>query len=116
MEKLELKHIKPYKDLQFNSGHFLVGIFEGNDNDITRPLLLSETKGGCIDWEAGLDMVMPYLKPLSDLNGDCEMDEHIIDKGTSAEICWDEWEFLFENHYDVFGLIEKGLAININTI
>ena len=23
---------------------------------------------------------------------------------------------LFENHFDVFGLIEKGLAIDINTI
>ena len=26
------------------------------------------------------------------------------------------FEYLFENHYDVYGLIEKGLAIDINTI
>jgi len=27
-----------------------------------------------------------------------------------------ELDYLFENHFDVFGLIEKGLAININTL
>ena len=27
-----------------------------------------------------------------------------------------ELNYLFENHFDVYGLIEKGLAIDINTL
>lgn len=29
---------------------------------------------------------------------------------------YSDMEKLFENHFDVFGLIEKGLAIDLNTI
>lgn len=38
---------------------------------------------------------------------------------TEQESCTNQlqlFEYLFANHYDVFGLIEKGLAVDINTI
>lgn len=34
----------------------------------------------------------------------------------SCKLPYDCFEFMFENHFDVFGLIDKGLAIDINTI
>ena len=32
------------------------------------------------------------------------------------QIPYELHDFLFENHIDVFGLIEKGLAVDINTL
>lgn len=75
----------------------------------------------------------PILKPLSDLTKDNEVttefqlifkeNDDIIDylceeKGdvSKKNIPYQLAEWLFKNHFDVFGLIEKGLAIDINTI
>lgn len=83
----------------------------------------------------------PILRPMSELfndDGDCIIESLI---GGLQEIQWcdayDEWteiftdnplhdrllqapyeitQALFKNHYDVFGLIKKGLAVDINTI
>ena len=35
---------------------------------------------------------------------------------TSRDYSYNEWIFFFEQHHDVFGLIEQGLAIDINTL
>jgi hypothetical protein len=31
-------------------------------------------------------------------------------------LTYENWQLLFKWHFDVFGLIEKGLAIDINTL
>ncbi len=63
----------------------------------------------------------PILRPLSDL----ELDEfknkifnreYIVCEGCDADLGYYEWCYLFERHFDVFGLIEKGLAIDKNTL
>jgi hypothetical protein len=36
----------------------------------------------------------------------------MIDRAVNSS----DFDFLYENHFDVFGLIDKGLAININTL
>jgi hypothetical protein len=110
MKKLELKHLAPYLPykLKYKS------LFNGSINN------LYDLSTDINDNYWGVK-IKPILRPLSDL----ELDEfknkifnieYIIDKETDADLGYYEWCFLFENHFDVFGLIEKGLAININTI
>ena len=78
--------------------------------------------------------IKPILRPLSDLtntqgnhfvvdhiSSSREMTDkliHVIEtnKFRYTQLkCW-QFEKLVENHFDVFGLIEKGLAIDINTL
>lgn len=69
-----------------------------------------------------LDNIKPILKPLSDLDksysvkfGYVSLDDLI--RSIEFEHCpikiWDE---LLSEHFDVFGLIDKGLAIDKNTL
>jgi hypothetical protein len=65
--------------------------------------------------------IKPILRPLFDLENEEYENrifnrEYIIDKEANSELGYYEWCYLFENHFDVFGLIEKGLAIDINTL
>lgn len=85
-----------------------------------------DVKGGGSDY---LDQFKLILKPLSDLRKTGVIDEL---KGLLREsegyIMWSDidktpldypyWavEILLKNHFDVFGLIEKGEAIDINTL
>ena len=68
MKTLTIEHLSAYLPygLKFISGHYLVGLY-GGGSDITRPILLSETMSGPIDWEANMDMDKPLLRPLSQL-------------------------------------------------
>lgn len=38
------------------------------------------------------------------------------DENISLGFVYNDYQWLLENHFDIFGLIEKGLAIDINTI
>jgi len=68
MKTLTIEHLAAYLPygLRFQSGHYLIGLY-GGGSDITRPLLLSETVSGPIDWEANMDMDKPLLRQLSQL-------------------------------------------------
>lgn len=66
----------------------------------------------------------PILKPLSELKthfdnyrsqiySDFDYYIRCIKSGIME---YSEYDWFFENHYDVFGLIEQGLAVDINTI
>jgi len=67
-KELTIECLAPYLPygLKFQSGHFLVGLYNGK-SDVTRPLLMSEVKNGPIDWEANFNMDKPILRPLPDL-------------------------------------------------
>ena len=134
--KLELKHIAPYLP------YGLKVIINGSDK-ITRMLVLNSVLfKNQIEiqtvWGTYGDMgFKPILRPLSDLT-DPEWRNKIYyfnlgctDWVTKERETWvkeykhDGWlnrvpygivVFLLENHFDIFGLIEKGLAIDINTI
>ena len=100
---------------------------------------------GLVESDRGFDKIMPILRPISDFNKTIEHSGYVLDLLYEIEndkkIEWfDEeqaWSYLlkyehkiestdfipygimeklFEYHFDVFGLIEKGLAVDINTI
>lgn len=126
MNKLELKHLAPYlpydvkykTELGLNDYYMLKGL----ETDMQYPLeptliglRLSDFKKISV-WSRNCK---PILRPLTDLTEDLlcvSWIEHIQDKGLDSECPYDVWSILFENHFDVFGLIEKKLAVDINTI
>ena len=104
MNKLELKHLKNYLDcgLKATDGNETVGVTLNNASD----LRFANT-------------FKLILRPLSDLEYtkfEFQNDEYVVDMGLSSSLSWTDWEYLFSNHFDVFGLIKKGLAIDINTL
>ena len=132
--KLELKHLAPYLP-------YGLKYFDKDTNELTVMRSISY-EINLIDMGWGnahcLDEFKPILRPLSDLNKKIQKAEfymsfydHLerINPSTyKTQNCalmldgaiemqyYNDYQFLFEHHFDVFGLIEKGLAININTI
>ena len=127
--KLELKHIAPYLPYE------LTFLFNGE----IYPLDGLDVNMDAFNADFGevpIDFIKPILRPISGLNA--FLNE--IRKNTIIESWEDDWldhisdfsfkiqeanilacpytliEILFLNHFDVFGLIEKGIAIDINTI
>jgi hypothetical protein len=73
--------------------------------------------------------VMPILRPLSDLIKEIEEDFNVYSllslrskndysNGNPLILKWSytDIETLFKYHFDIYGLIEAGLAIDINTL
>ena len=135
MEKLELKHLAPYlpyglifhgESCGFNENFYPVMSINDSEYEETSIFTILNEQ-----WK-------PILRPLSDLtkeidvNGEkiipinylCEqvlhelrrIIEHFIIYGSYGELPYWVSLYLFECHFDVFGLIEKGLAIDINTL
>jgi len=118
--KLELKHLSPY--LPYNLNMIL-------KKDEWMEWKVQEIKPLRVLWFNDNQESIgykPILRPLSDLtkykniifklqkfNNDTTL--LFIDFDYKVISYW-EYEFLIENHFDVFGLIEKGLAIDINTL
>jgi len=82
-----------------------------------------------------LDSCRLILRPLSDLTNENTIEFYKLDSIDLELIDINEWteelinmiiyndkfqliqfDYLFKNHFDVFGLIDKGLAIDINTL
>ena len=134
--KLELKHLAPY--LPYGLKYRLHGNFpiqNGVDNwieDIREISPFNFTLEKVLTWET----CKPILRPLSDLTKEIDHNGgRFVPKDRAKRIYgWkDEWiletghirighlpfvviEKLFEWHFDVFGLIDQGLAIDINTL
>ena len=131
--KLELKHIAPYLpyDLRFDNGRdyekdYLIGI-RANDYNVKMP------QGG----DGGyfrLEKIKPILRPLSDLtkkidhNGEILVPMDILCNEFRQYDCFEfdnvnilnnpynQIQKLLEWHFDIYGLIENNLAIDINTL
>jgi len=141
MNKLELKHLAPYlpyglygqvEDFEENTTHVNVKLQSIGIDD----LVLSFDQ--CVDVyldEPKDSIFKPILRPLSDLkNGFLKKEfEEYCGSEMNLSRFSDVWhsisrkrfihrlpyhiiEWLLEHHFDVFGLIEKGLAIDINTL
>lgn len=129
MEKLELKHIV---------GYFPYGLKMISQNDFVSPLIRELRVDG---FQFMIDTRKPILRPLSDLKKiaseiDLEFREDLNNDnykylgivnyshafsldGKQVGVLAMPYFFiekLLENHFDIHGLIEKGLAIDINTI
>jgi len=138
--ELELKHLAPYLPygLRFKGNGYikkLIGINSFRFNTYA-PF---RTQEGIYARDENLVMLgKPILRPLSDLTKEIEHNGKKFipvnyiedDNPNTAEIqnCaimsdgsielhyWRDYQLLFILHFDVFGLIEKGLAIDINTL
>ncbi|NIV12884.1 MAG: hypothetical protein GWN62_16865 [Aliifodinibius sp.] len=121
-----------FKALCFYMPYALIGGKWFDENFLTQEL----HSGNILAWaELDTNTHKPILRPLSDLtkeiehNGERFIPIKNIGKTSTfygdTPICniekdyrlWAVWEFekLLEWHFDIFGLIEKGLAIDINT-
>ena len=106
--KLELKHLAPYLPY---------GLEIINNVDKKRELTIEYLNY----WNESTIEIKPILRPLSDYTEDYanfwnysfrDFKWEIKNKQVSV-LCWQD---LLSKHYDVFGLIEAGLAIDINTL
>jgi len=130
--QLEVKHLAPY--LPYKLKEF----YEMSSVQKKETLQAIDTLGKCrtdedLRWFE-IKMFKPILQPLFNDNFDYSiflMDNFPEEKWADAynyimngvgfgvkieQIPYELHDFLFQNHIDVFGLIEKGLAVNINTL
>ena len=123
--KLELKHLAPYLPykLHLNTKYGFITMETLNDYVIN----------GDHEDSYSYDEVKPRLRPLSDLAKEIEVNverfvpnrkvqwlfddtckfQEFIKEG---RLSYSKMQKLFEWHFDVFSLIESGLAIDINTL
>lgn len=121
--KLELKHIAPY--LPYGIG-IQYGCILDVDNDHTNSISVDNIAHLISGY--GTFVVKPILRPLSDfgnVNGFSLSDMVTHDYNHSFWLPENfdvkylmhlDFEKLVSWHFDVFGLIDQGLAIDINTI
>ena len=130
--KLELKHLAPYLPYGlelYSDGKKYKTIGFKQDSLLTTLVdnpLLDEI------YHTGFNAMKPILRPLADLDKpEFEMDDWrkqaILSLDETANLPYNSREShiggivygdmlkLFEYHFDVFGLIKEGLAIDINT-
>jgi len=130
-EKLELKHLAPYLpyglkcEVELTDNSELPWYF--SDDEIYK------LDGLMLDWMSSDEVlsVKPILRPLSDLSKAEELEVFGYEDEDDTGIMWlegvhavfskfdytvDIYNKLLEKHFDLFGLIPKGLAIDINTL
>lgn len=135
--KIELKHLAVYlpyglKGLAMDGDIYeLIGIT--NEYIVCKNEKYSKVEGR-------IDQYKPFLRPLSDFNkihddlngsmyamtfniAQLEVDEDldILIRDEHSDFislidCYDTFQVLLKYHFDVFNLIEQGLAIDINTL
>jgi len=119
MKKLELKHIAPYLPYKLKAKQFgktLEMVCQPHkDNHIALFAILVNTQA------------KPILRPLSDLTKEIEHNgkkfvplDRLTSRGFALanyrKLPYGDIEKLFEWHFDVFGLIDQGLATDINQL
>lgn len=122
-DKLELKHLAPYLPyglnvkLEFMEDSNIPWYYEDKEIFILEGMMLDWWNS---DGKRDITKITPILRPLSDFN-DSEADKEIFETGnyyTSVKLnsCMDlpywETQILLKYHFDVFGLIDKGLALS----
>lgn len=130
--KLDLKHLSPYLPYKLEmSEQDLIYVLAGFDGNV---MLLYE-KGDPSMEPFGAEIieqsVKPILRPLSDycdINStamnelNCDLTDQIqINELANKKINYSQLNYgvaqiCFQNHIDIFALIENGLAIDINTL
>jgi len=122
IKKLELRHIAPYLPYKLKVSKYHT-LHHGNGIGSIEHMLV--TKNSCFK---------PILKNIRDLDTD-KLTEHLLGNNSDAINMWVDFfnsdsqnketailtapypviEYCFMNHFDVFGLINSKLAIDINT-
>lgn len=137
--KLELKHLAPYLPYGLRVNVMYFGKYHIEEIESAgwlscskRHVRLSTVSGS--DITQGLTVFKPILRPMSDfekLSNDFDLttDFYSSQINSRKELTFTNsgsntylsdiltiTEWLFENHFDVFGLIHADLAIDINTL
>jgi len=119
-EKITLKHLAPYLPY---------GLKLKDHNGEIQELSVSTLSS----WARGASGMWPILRPLSDLTFEdlellgkryeIQVEGEVVhvfrdlDENTNpTEWRHDDIQYLLSRHFDVFGLIEKGLAVDMNTL
>ena len=116
--KLELKHLAPY---------YPYGMKVKYQHTIKDFYIIEVEKLGknyVSDYDSEYDFIdiKPILRPLPDYKNFIIYDQNkdkveIEFRGSLIQLNdYYKVDLLFKNHFDVFGLIKKGLAIDINTL
>lgn len=105
--KLELEHLAPYLPyrLQFD--------YKGNIKELT------SISNGYVNCNHIYKNVKPLLIPLTPIQNFVPLTTEecfFVSKGLAYKIPQWKHNMLVENHFDVFGLIDAGLAIDKTTI
>lgn len=132
--KLELKHLAPYLPYRLKYYHLIlkcteivIGFEEYQNNDRGEGQTV-RFKGYCADLDD--PSFKPILRPLSDLTDRINPVQHytyldglnhnsiekIQDLIMKGILYLEDYNYLIEHHFDIFGLIDKGLAVDINTL
>jgi hypothetical protein len=128
--KLEIKHLAPYLPFRLTGiASFLEDTQFVVDTLNSRTLrIVGETKfGNNVPVGCFVKEFKPFLRPMEDIKYyvdflntyyvDFDKIEGCLVKRKNENFTrLNELDFLFKNHFDVFGLIEKGLAVDINTL
>jgi hypothetical protein len=115
--KLELKHLAPYLPFKVKIMHF------------DKPKLMNGGQGSSNHW-IGISATLygdfkPILRPLSelfdfrdmfDLRNDIDSVEDFIRDVIEGRAEYKDMSLLLQLHFDVFNLIPKGLAVDVNTL
>jgi len=124
--KLELRHLAPYlpyglkAEILDNQIKEIRGI--GRFKDVSYACFDEMDKANKFDDEFRLEEIKPILHPLSDITEHhakvvgYSSKEKLIKAIEGQDLNYNNFSELFEEHYDVFGLIDKGLAINKNDL
>ena len=106
--KLELRHLAPYLPYELR--------YANTKNDKIYTMKSVSNGINIVDFGWGdameIEEVKPILRPLSELDVDGEVNT----PEELSKCCWSYTQSLIAEHYDVFGLIPKGLAVDINTL
>jgi hypothetical protein len=115
---LTIKHIAPYLPYRLN--------FKGKRKDYVS---FDENRQHTlcpIDLDGRWEIIKPILRPLSDITKEDldtfsvsvrrALNEDYNEEKLLSRVCYYELQWLLEWHFDVFGLIEQGLAIDINSL
>lgn len=127
MEKLELKHLAPYLPYKvgieiFNYKRDYVGVRYSTINGFY--MIKDEVHVNYVGGSTGKSFTefKPILRPLSDIDDDLfeeigfADEEDFKESVENGDILYNNQIKLISMHFDVFGLIDAGLAIDINTI
>lgn len=128
--KLELKHLVPYLPYGLKVEHeYHVAIITtmylpaGNYNQDLWLVSMEDTEDTDLSCSVNFKEVKPILRPLNDILDTIRKEFYNligdIDEISELKIEYLPYgavEWLIENHYDIFSLIDNNLAVDINTL
>ena len=124
VEKLELKHLAHYlpyglKCTWGTEEPLLIDGYEIKGDELRLKCVISDKRNKPYYMMPLIEQCKPILRPLSGLRmfvSFSVLDNLICVDVYTDKLTYIELSYLLQNHFDVFGLIPSGLAVDINTL